>query len=118
MKRTKLEKIRLGFIFVLVVTFFLIALTRLVHLQLVHGARYKNIVERQSSGKVAIPAARGLIYDRSGQLLASNVYAPSLYASPGNQKELEAVAGFLDEQFGFKTGSAKKKYKLAVNKFS
>ncbi len=118
MKRTKLEKIRLGFIFVLVVTFFLVALTRLVHLQIVHGARYKNIVERQSSGKVAIPAARGLIYDRSGQLLASNVYAPSLYASPSSKKELEAVAGFLDEQFGLKQGTSTKKYNLAVNKFS
>ena len=71
MKRTKQESFRFGVLLSLMALFFLVVVARLVHLQVFESARYSEIVDRQSSGRVAIPAARGMIYDRQGRLVAS-----------------------------------------------
>ena len=55
MKRTRQEKLRLGLLFFLVCCFFAVAVTRLVHLQIILAPKYSEIVENQSSGTVAIP---------------------------------------------------------------
>jgi cell division protein FtsI (penicillin-binding protein 3) len=117
MKRTKLERVRLGIIFVFVIVFFVTAFARLVHLQIILGPNYSRIVERQSSGKVPIPAVRGFIYDRNGNLVASNVYASSLYANPSNKRELREVASYLEQLFNLRQGTAIKRYELGINRF-
>lgn len=117
MKRTKLERVRLGIIFVFVIVFFVTVVARLVHLQVLLGPGYKQIVERQSSGKVPIPAVRGFIYDRNGKLVASNVYASSLYANPSNNRELREVGQYLEELYHLSPGTAVKRYELGVNRF-
>jgi cell division protein FtsI/penicillin-binding protein 2 len=117
MKRTKLERVRLGVIFVFVIVFFVTALARLVHLQVLLGSGYSQIVERQSSGKVPIPAVRGLIYDRNGKLAASNVFASSLYANPSNRQELQDVGGYLEKIYNLEAGTAIRRYELGINRF-
>ena len=117
MKRTRSESLRLGFLFVLMIGFFLLAAARLVQLQVFKSDQYSRIVERQSSGKVSIPAGRGMLYDRYGRLVAKDVCESILYAYPHNVSELWRTANYLDRFYHLKPGTATRKFGLAVEKF-
>ncbi len=117
MSRTRQESLRLGFLFVIVCTSFVLALGRLVHLQIYKSAEYSAIVERQSSGKISIPAWRGILYDRNGQVVANNVVASSLYAWADSKRELRRVAAYLEKIYHLPNGTAIRKYGLEVRKF-
>lgn len=118
MKRTRLEKVRLSVLYIFIVAFFVIAVGRLIHLQVFLSPRYSQIVIRQSSGTVKIPADRGLIFDRQGTVIANNVIVSSLYAYPTSQREVQRVATYLEKTLALKPGSARKKYNLRTKKFS
>ncbi|RLT37337.1 MAG: penicillin-binding protein 2 [Chloroflexi bacterium] len=47
--------------------------TRLAYLQLVNGATFTSQADANRTATQALPAPRGLIYDRNGRLLVSNV---------------------------------------------
>ncbi len=117
MTRTRQENIRLRVIFALMIFFFLLAVGRLAHLQLYLGDKYAAIVQKQSSTKVDIPAERGMIYDRFGELVAKNVIVSSLYAQPMDPSEVEQVARYLERNLGLLPGEAVKKFKLEPRKF-
>ncbi|MBT3419430.1 MAG: penicillin-binding protein 2 [Candidatus Magasanikbacteria bacterium] len=55
---------------------------RVIQLQVVKGAEYKNIADRNSQRYIPIPAERGLIYDRNGIQLTKNVPNFSLALIP------------------------------------
>ncbi|MBU0984892.1 MAG: hypothetical protein KKA42_13550, partial [candidate division Zixibacteria bacterium] len=97
--------------------FFVVIGLRLGQLQIVHASSYSEMVEKQSTGKVPIPAGRGMIYDRHGQLVAKNVTRASLYAYPETRAELKSVARYVEKLFGMKAGTAIKKYGLAPDRF-
>ena len=117
MKRTRQEKVRLGLIFLPVCLFFIVVIARLIHLQLILGPQYGESVERQSSGRVSIPAARGFLFDRNGDVVANNIYLSSLYASPRDNAELRGVERYLERLFNLEKGAARKKYGLAAGRF-
>ena len=118
MKRTRQEKIRLGVVFVIVTGFFLLATARLVHLQVFLSSEYAAIVDAQATGQVEIPAERGAIYDRSGQLVARNVISSSIYVYPRDRHELAEVARYFDKTFGYPSGTSKKEFRIRPGKFS
>lgn len=117
MSLTRQQRVRLGTLLVLVCLFFVVAAARLVHLQVFKHAQYTEIVKNQSTGTVDIPAARGLIYDRSGQVVADNIVVSSLYAYPADKKELKAVGAYLEKFLKLKSGTAKRKFGLAPRRF-
>ncbi len=117
MKRTRQEKLRLGLLFVLVCLFFAVIVTRLVHLQVLLSPKYSEIVTRQSSGKVPIPASRGIIYDRSGKVVANNVSRLSLYAYPRDKAEMRHVAAYVEQVLGLQKGTAVKRFGLEPKRF-
>src|SRR5437870_1117257 len=47
--------------------------TRLFYLQIVNGGQYSELSQGNRTAVVAIPSARGLIYDRNGVTLVKNV---------------------------------------------
>lgn len=108
---------RVGLIALLVCLFFGTVLVRLFHLQVIKADEYREIVEKQTTGKVTLNASRGILYDRNGQVVANNVYLKSLYAFPKNQTEVQNVARYLERSFGLNKGTAVKKYKLEPNRF-
>ena len=110
MKRPANDRIRLGVILVLVCLTFGIVISRLVHIQVFRSDAYSAVVDKQSSGKHAIKASRGVIYDRNGMVVASNVILNSLYAYPTNQQELKNIAIYLERFFNLQQGTAIKKY--------
>jgi len=117
MTRTRQEQIRLGVIFITIILCFAAAIARLVHLQVYQHEKYSAIVEKQSSGRVSIPAERGLIYDRNGQLVAKNVIGSALYAYPSNADQLRSTAAFLDKYFRLNPGESITKFKLDIDRF-
>lgn len=118
MKRTRQERIRLGLVAIGVVLFFGVVVARLIHLQIFQAERYSDIVGRQSSGTVGIPAERGLIYDRNGQIVAKNVAALSLYAYPTSDRQVREIATYLERLYGLGKGAALRKYDLKPRRFT
>ena len=117
MNRTKMERIRLGLMLVAGVLFLGLAIARLVQFQIVEAAQFSVIVQKQSTGRIPIPAERGMIYDRYGRVVAKNVTRQALYAHPSSKSEVASVAAYLDKNFKLRSGTAVKKYKLEVNRF-
>ncbi len=117
MNRTKMERIRLGLMLVAVVLFLGLAIARLVQFQIVDAAEYSAIVEKQSTGRIPIPAERGMIYDRYGRVVSKNVTRQALYAHPSSKAEATAIAAYLDKVFTLRKGEAVKKYKIEANRF-
>jgi len=76
---------------------------RLVTLQLVDGDEYAEQARRQYESKVALQAERGSLYDRNGNLLATNIRSISFAVDPKhvqNPKKLAtAFAGALGESY-------------------
>ena len=68
--RRPLRFIAFGLIGILV---FGLLTTRLAYLQLSNGPDYAAQAEANRTAEVAVPAPRGLIYDRTGRLLVANV---------------------------------------------
>lgn len=118
MKRTRTERIRLGVLIILMTLFFASVVARLSHLQIFQHDRYSRIVQRQSGGTVGIPAPRGVIYDRRGQVVAKNEIASSLYAYPVSNAQITRVGAYLDKLYGYQQGTSVNKFGLRLRRFS
>src|SRR6056297_3714513 len=66
-------------IFVLLV---LVTVVKLVEIQVVDADELSAIGERQRARTIDLPAARGRVYDRDGDVLATSVQAATVYADP------------------------------------
>ena len=117
MTRTRQENIRLGVLFAFVFLFFAVVIVRLAHLQIYLKDKYTEIVNHQSSGRVSIPAERGMVYDRYGQLVAKNVIGASLYAFPNEPTDVAKIGNYLDDLFHLSPGESISKFKLEAKKF-
>ena len=75
--------------------------TRLAYLQITKGTALAAQAETQRAVEVAIPAPRGLIYDRRGRLLVSNVATWTVKIKPSDlpfsRRDDAAGAGYIDE---------------------
>lgn len=77
---------------------------RLVKLQIIDGSQYAEQARRQYESKVVLQADRGALYDRNGNLLATNAISISFAADPKhleNPKKLaKAFSDALGEPYG------------------
>lgn len=55
---------------------------RLVHVQVVHAQDYARLGELQRNRTIELLPKRGRIYDRNGDVLATNIDAATIYADP------------------------------------
>ncbi len=86
---------------------------RLVQIQVIRSAGYKEIARRQSEARVVLPATRGSIFDRNGKLLVSNTQLISFGADP---KMIGERAEALADRFASVFGKSKESYlaKLSI----
>jgi cell division protein FtsI (penicillin-binding protein 3) len=78
--RLAVRRIRgLMLVYVLVIG---LALAQLVRIQVVHADEYADRGVRQRERVVELPATRGRIYDRQGDVLATSVASATVYADP------------------------------------
>lgn len=88
----KLEKYDRFTIIIVILAIMMTVLTlKLMHLTLIKGNYYRDIAKNNRLREVKIPAPRGNIYDRNGELLATtkNVYVANLYKDQIKQMKLD-----------------------------
>ncbi len=91
------EANRVYYLLALIVASLLILLLRAWHLQVVHGAFYRDLSENNRLRTVPIPAERGLIFDRDGNLLVNSLPAFNLYVVPVDMGGGRGAGGGRDE---------------------
>lgn len=80
----RFEAWRLGLIYIVVALTLTGFVIRLVNLQLIDTDLYKTRALDNYTNEVSIPAARGIIYDRNGYVLARNIAAYNVVVTPAN----------------------------------
>lgn len=78
----KESSVRLFFLKLGLVCFFLVIAGRLVKIQVIEASRFRAIARKQYEQKFTLPAIRGNIYDRNGNVLVSNTMYVSFAADP------------------------------------
>jgi penicillin-binding protein 2 len=86
---------RTAFLFLVVFSALGLLHLRLVDLQIVHGAEWRNLAENNRLRRVPMPGPRGWIYDRRGNVLAENVPSWELLLFPDEAESLDATGLFL-----------------------
>ncbi len=86
---------------------FAAASARLVQIQVIESAKYKQIAKRQYEATVPIVAQRGNIYDRNGNVLVANSQFVSFAADPTIAGE---DAKFIAREFSKVTGRPEHEY--------
>lgn len=66
---------------------------KLVEIQVVEAAELAAIGERQRARTIDLPATRGRIYDRDGDVLATSIQAATVYADPRAFRPSETADG-------------------------
>lgn len=69
---------------------------RLVHMQVVRNQYYLELAERQRTQIIAQAAPRGRVYDRNGDIVATNQPAFSLIYLPGKTQDPARLAGLAE----------------------
>jgi penicillin-binding protein 2 len=80
----RLETWRLGVVYVVVALVIAALILRLVNLQLVEGSNWLTRAVDNYTNEVSVPAARGIIYDRNGYILARNLASYNVVITPAN----------------------------------
>ncbi|MDR2106718.1 MAG: penicillin-binding protein 2 [Coriobacteriales bacterium] len=73
---------------------------RLVYLQVVTASTLREEAQSQRTVSEVIPAKRGTIYDRNGNVLAMSIDAVAIYANPKEIVNPQATAAILAEVLG------------------
>jgi penicillin-binding protein 2 len=85
-------RVRLRIIQVLVLALLAVLGVRLYLLQIINGARYREIAENQRLRKLPIPAPRGLIFDRNGHLLVDSRPIYTVFLSREDTKSIDRTS--------------------------
>ena len=81
--------------------FFAVVCCRLLQIQVVESHRYRDIAQRQYQTTIDLPAARGTLYDRDSNILASNATFVSFAADPEvAADDARAIAAKFSQLFG------------------
>src|SRR2546427_637198 len=91
----RLLYLRTGLLFCL-----LLLSARLWYLQVVKGPYYRELAEQNRVRTVDLKPARGLIFDRHGELLANNVPSFNLYLTVEDIRDREGLAAELEDLIG------------------
>lgn len=83
---------RIRFVFLVSIIILVAIIIKVFYIQVFSYEKLNNLAESLWSRELPIKADRGLIVDRNGEVLASNVTTVSLVVVPGQIKEPERVA--------------------------
>lgn len=100
---------RLSILRVVLLLFLFLLGARLWHLQIYEGGYYRNLSDNNRTRTVLIEPARGLMYDRHGELLANNVPSFTLYVTLEDVKDREQLIQGLINLIGLDEEVVRKK---------
>ncbi|MES2089235.1 MAG: penicillin-binding protein 2, partial [Pseudomonadota bacterium] len=94
---------------------FAVLIGRAAWIQIIHNDFYLQQGASRYERRIELPANRGRILDRNGELLASSVPAPSLWAIPKDFEATQAQFTALAKLLGMKTAELKKRMESSPN---
>ncbi len=97
---------------IVIVAFFLLAF-RLVQVQIIDAPELQEMAVEQWTRDLPVPARRGKILDRNGQIVAQSGTAYQVYLRPGKIERPDDVANMMSEMLGLDRESV---YTKAVDK--
>jgi len=103
------ECIRIAFACGIVAVIFTIFSARLVHLHITKNKEYKQLAAEKHLMRQVIHAKRGMILDRNGEILASNLPVRTVVADASLIKNPAAVASLASQFLGLKEADVLKK---------
>ena len=103
------ECIRIAFACGIVAVIFTIFSARLVHLHITKNKEYKQLAAEKHLMRQVIHAKRGMILDRNGEILASNLPVRTVVADASLIKNPAAVATLASQFLGLKEADVLKK---------
>ncbi|HNN14681.1 MAG TPA: hypothetical protein PKL78_14065, partial [Anaerolineales bacterium] len=80
----RFETWRLGLVYIAVAIAMTAFLVRLINLQILQVGDWKTLAVENYTKEVSVPAPRGIIYDRSGYILARNIASYNVIITPAN----------------------------------
>ncbi len=78
----KAGRVRFMIIKLVFIMMFTVILGRLFQIQVLQSSEYRDIAKRQYELQTELPASRGVVYDRNGNILVSNTQFVSFAADP------------------------------------
>ena len=100
---------RLAFLRIVLLLGLVLLGLRLWHLQIREGLYYRNLSDNNRTRTVLVEPARGLIYDRQGELLANNIPSFTLYVTLEDVKDGEQLVTDLQSLIGLDGDLVRKK---------
>lgn len=90
---------RLLVLYAFIIAIFVILIGRLFYMQVIAGGDYKERSESNITRTIKLPARRGTIYDRNGNVLASSEPYMSIQVYPKEVEDFDALAQNLADLF-------------------
>ncbi len=90
---------------------------RLWYLQVVKGTYYRALSEQNRIRTVDLKPARGLIFDRHGELLANNIPSFNLYLTMEDIRDREGLAAALEDLIGLPRAETQKRLALQAKSY-
>jgi cell division protein FtsI (penicillin-binding protein 3) len=90
-------------------------LAKLISLQVIHHRDYARMARQQQELKVEIPAARGPIFDRTGQPLAMSVPVESVFVNPLRVPDMGVASELLARILSLDAGEVRNRMRLAYD---
>ena len=102
-------------ILVLFAVFLVAIIANLIYIQVIRGPAYARMAQSSHTTEVSLSARRGTVYDRNGEVIASNVDATTIYVNPQEVTNPDRLATVLAEVLGQDSGKTKEDYVAAAN---
>jgi cell division protein FtsI/penicillin-binding protein 2 len=91
---------RLVVLFTVLIVLCLCVVGRLVYLQILRGPALAEEASNNRTNEIVLPAKRGTIYDRNGNVLAMSQAATTIYANPNQVSDKNQAAQILYDVLG------------------
>jgi cell division protein FtsI/penicillin-binding protein 2 len=98
--KSRINRKRIYFLFILFFTAFCIISYRLVSIQYLDASKYQTYARYQHMGEFKLYSKRGKILDRNGNELAVSLIEKTIYANPGEIDDPEEAAFLISEVLG------------------
>lgn len=98
--QSRFQKGRLAILIISICLFWIALEVNLFHLQVINHDKFEQIAKNQYVKNIEIPAQRGAIYDRNGNVMATNVIYYDLAADPKMIENKSVLAKKCAEAFG------------------
>lgn len=103
-------------ILILLGVFLVVIVARLTYIQVIKAGEYAEKAATAHTADIPLEARRGTIYDRNGEVLASNVDATTIYVNPQEVDHASKLAHMLEDVLGSTYGKNYQDYYALVSK--